>query len=123
MYTVTKLNKRLELDVPRIINIMFSNHVYPTMWTQNFLKAIYKKKDAKDPGNYRGLAIGSVFAKLFSFVLLNRLNEYIEREKLMSPNQIGFMKGCRTSDHVFLLKTLITKTVKKNGKLLYSPPS
>ena len=85
----------------RIINFIFSNHVCPTIWTQNFLKAIYKKLDVKAPGNYRGLAIGSVFAKLFSFILLYRLNGYIEKNKLISPNQIGFMKGCRTSDHVF----------------------
>ena len=61
-----------------------------------------------------------LYAKLFSFILLNRLNGYIEKNKLISPNQIGFMKGCRTSDHVLLLKTLITKTVKKNGKNLFA---
>ena len=109
-----------ENTVLKIVNTLFSNHIYPSAWTRNFLKAIYKKLDVKAPGNYRGLAIGSAFAKLFSFILLNRLNGYIEKEGLVSPNQIGFMKGCRTSDHIFLLKTLITKTVKKNGKVLFA---
>ena len=41
-------------------------------------------------------------------------------EKLLSPNQIGFMKGSTTSDHIFLLQTIIEKFVKKNKKKLYT---
>ena len=104
----------------RVINLIFTNHIYPSTWTESFLKPIYKKLDVKNTGNYRGLAIGSAFGKLFSFILLNRLNAYIENKQLISPHQIGFMKGSRTSDHVFLLKTAIDKIVKKNGKQLYA---
>ena len=102
----------------RVINLIFSNHIYPSSWTKNFLKPIYKKLDVKNTDNYRGLAIGSAFAKLFSSILLNRLNKYIEDKKLISPYQIGFMKGCRTSDHVFLLKTAIDKIVKNGGEAI-----
>ena len=70
-----------------------------------------------DPDNYRGIAIGSAFAKLYSLILLNRLIKFIDNKGLISPNQIGFMKSCRTADHNFLLQTLITKTTKSNKKL------
>ena len=104
----------------KIINAIFSNHIYPSIWTKKNLKPIYKKLDAKLASNYRGLAIGSAFAKLFSFILLNRLNNFIESKKLITPNQIGFMKGSKTSDHVFILKTIIEKIVKNKGKTLYA---
>ena len=39
---------------------------------------------------------------------------------MISPNQIGFMKGSRTSDHILLLQTIIEKIVKKNGGKLYT---
>ena len=105
----------------KMIRDIFSNHVYPSKWACNFLKPIYKKKDVKLPDNYRGLAILSILAKLFSFILFNRLNKYIEERNIISPNQIGFMKGYRTSDHIFLLQTIIEKVVKKscNQKLFY----
>ena len=40
--------------------------------------------------------------------------------KVITPNQIGFMKGSKTSHHVFLLKTIIEKIVINNGKKLYA---
>ena len=57
----------------KLVNIIFSKHIYPSKWALNFLKPIFKKGSTKDPDNYRGLAIGSAFAKLFSFISLKRL--------------------------------------------------
>ena len=91
----------------KIINGLFVETTYPDDWNTNFLKPIYKKGDILDPDNYRGIAIGSAFAKLYSLILLSRLIKFIEEKGLISPNQIGFMKHFRTSDHNFLLQTLI----------------
>ena len=104
----------------RIINTIFIEKLYPSQWTLNFLTPIFKKGSTKDPDNYRGLAIGSAFAKLFSFILLNRLTEFIDIRKLLSPNQIGFMKGKGTPDHIFLLQTIVEKVVKKKKNKLYA---
>ena len=60
----------------QLMNIIFSNAIYPTSWRVNFLKAIYKSGPTTDPGNYRGLAIGSAIAKIYSAVLLNRLEAF-----------------------------------------------
>ena len=100
----------------KILNGLFTEKAYPEEWNTNYLKPIYKKGDSSDPDNYRGIAIGSAFAKLYSLILLNRLIKYIEERGLISPNQIGFMKSFRTSDHNFLLQTLVekSKSTKKN---------
>ena len=103
----------------KLIRKIFASNIYPSAWTMNFLKPIYKKDDKNDPNNYRGLAIGSSFAKLYSMILLKRLNKYILANNYISPNQIGFKEGSRTSDHIFLLQTIIEKVVKKNRKRLY----
>ena len=102
----------------KIIQGLFSKNAYPSEWTSNFLKPIYKKGETIDPDNYRGLAIGAALAKLYSLILLGRLTEYINKKDLLSVNQIGFMT-C-TSDHIFLLQTIIQKVVKKNKKKLYA---
>ena len=103
----------------KIMSELFSRHIYPSIWNSNYLKPIYKKGDVEDPGNYRGLAVGSALAKLFSLILLNRLTTYIDEKRLISDNQIGFMKGARTSDHIFLLQTIVEKVVKKQKGKLY----
>ena len=104
----------------KILRCIFVEHIYPSQWTVNFLKPIYKKGNSGDPDNYRGIAIGSALAKLFSIILLNRLTKYINQEKLISVKQIGFMKGTGTSDHIFLLQTIIEKVVRKGRKRLYA---
>ena len=104
----------------RLLRRIFANYIYPTQWTTHFLKPIYKKGGAFDPDNFRGLAIGSALAKVFSIIMLKRLNNFIEIKKLISPNQVGFMKGSCTSDHIFLLQTIIEKIVKKGKKRLYA---
>ena len=104
----------------KIVRILFSRHIYPPQWDTNYLIPIYKKDDVEDPDNYRGLAVGSSFAKLLSLILLGRLVNFITTYKLISPNQIGFMKGSRTSDHIFLLQTIIEKIVKKGKGKLYT---
>ena len=104
----------------KLMSELFSRRIYPSTWTSNYLKPIYKKGDVEDPGYYRGLAVGSALAKLFSLILLIRLITFIDDKLLISDNQIGFMKGARTSDHIFLLQTIIEKVVKKQKGKLYT---
>ena len=46
--------------------------------------------------------------------------KFIDTKKLISPQQIGFMKGKGTSDHIFLLQTIVKKVVRKNKNKLYA---
>ena len=54
---------------------------------------------------------------LFCTVLNNRLLSFIEKQDLGNKFQIGFTKECRTSDHIFTLKTLIDKYTQAKQKL------
>ena len=51
---------------------------------------------------------------------MGRLENYIQDNNLISPNQIGFQKGHRTADHVFVLSSIINKIVKAENKKLYT---
>ena len=44
-----------ETALIKLVRLLFSNHLYPSNWTSNFLKPIYKKGDVKNPNNYRGI--------------------------------------------------------------------
>ena len=53
-------------------------------------------------------------AELFNNILSNRLNKLFETN-IVKKEQIGFMKKSRTSDHMFILRTVIDK-MKMMGK-------
>ena len=106
-------------SICELFNLVFRTTSYPTIWTVSYLKPVHKKDIISDPGNYRGIAVSSCLSKLFSLVLLNRLNDYVGKTKPLSINQIGFRKGKRTTDHIFVIKTLIDKLVRKEGKKIF----
>ena len=59
-----------------------------------------------------------MISKLFNLIILERLEKRIKRFYTLSPNQIGFKKGHRTSDHMFVLNSIVNKIVRKEkGKL------
>ena len=59
----------------------------------------------------------SCLAKLFNTILNNRLDDFILKHKIIDSKQIGFKRGARTSDHMFILRSLIEKYTKDDGKL------
>ena len=46
----------------------------------------------------------------------NRLQNHTTKHDYDNKFQIGFMKNCRTSDHIFVIRVLIDKYVKIAGK-------
>ena len=73
-----------------------------------------------NPDNYRGIAIGSCLGKLYSMVVLKRLEQELTLSRPISFNQIGFTKGKRTSDHIFVLKAIIDNTLKRKKAQVYA---
>ena len=102
-----------------LFNKMFSSAKQPSVFSLNFLKAIFKKGDTSDPENYRGIAIGSTIAKIFELILLERLENRMTNTHPLSPNQIGFKKRHRTSDHIFVLNYIVNKIVKNEKRKLF----
>jgi len=96
--------------------ILGTGHI-PKEWASGMIIPIYKNKGSKtDPNNYRGITLLSCMAKLFTSIINKRLTIFIENNKLLNENQTGFRKGYSTTDHCFLLHTLIENfnTNKKN---------
>ena len=103
----------------KLFNLIFRTAKYPQRWTLCFLKPVHKKDTLDDPDNYPGIAISSCLSKLSSIILLNRLIEEANKRQLIYVNQIGFQKGKRTTDHIFVPQTLIDKIVKHEKRKLF----
>jgi hypothetical protein len=51
---------------------------------------------------------------------LTPTNDFLTMHNIICPEQISFSKGSRTSDHMFVLKTLIDKYTQQGSKHLYT---
>ena len=102
----------------RIFNEIIENGTFPTEWNIGVIKPIYKQKgDKKSPANYRGITLTSCLGKLFTSILQNRLNRFIEKHDVLNPEQFGFRPNSRTTDSLFIFQQLLHKYTKQHEKL------
>jgi hypothetical protein len=73
-----------------IFNLILKSGKYPSTWRENFIKPLFKGDSTNDPSCYRGIAISSCLSKLFTRILFNRLEKYLENNNIICPEQIGF---------------------------------
>ena len=78
---------------------------------------IKNKFSVADASNYKGITLLSCLGKLFTAVLNNRLNGYLDSVNMIEE-KAGLRKGYSTLDHIFDFKGLIDIYLPK-GKKLY----
>ena len=103
--------------IVELFNHILSSGIYSSKWKTGYIKPLYKGDDPTLPVNYRGITIMPCLAKLFNSVLNNRLQKYLDENKIINPCQIGFQPKSRTVDHMFILRTLIEKYTNNKSKL------
>ena len=79
----------------------------PPAWALCRITPIHKGGDATVAGNYRGIAVSTVLAKLYASLLTRRLSEWSERHHLRAVGQAGFRADHSTLDQMLVLRTLI----------------
>ncbi|KAE9413052.1 hypothetical protein Angca_010089, partial [Angiostrongylus cantonensis] len=77
----------------------------PTQWKTSRTVLLFKKGDLHDIGNYRPICLRCVVYKLFTRVILNRIDRTLDEGQ--PCEQAGFRKGFRTMDHIHTLTRLI----------------
>ena len=80
---------------------------------------IFKKGEIWDLDNYRVIAIDSTLGKVFALIILERLEILTDQSHPISPNQVEFKIGHRTSDHVFVLNSIVKKFIQVDKKKLF----
>ena len=75
------------------------------------------KKDHKNPDNYRPISLLNTLSKLFERVILNRLDEWIMKNNLISNVQSGFRRHRQTKDHLLRIIQTCQSSFNKNQKV------
>ena len=106
--------------IHKLFNNCLTHGIYPKTWTSGYITPIHKNGDTSDPNNYRGITVTNALGKLFNKILDIRLEKFLNKHRIINDCQIGFTRKARTSDHMFILKTLIDKYCKGEGRKIYA---
>eukprot|EP00745_Piridium_sociabile_P014995 TRINITY_DN220_c0_g1_i2.p1 TRINITY_DN220_c0_g1~~TRINITY_DN220_c0_g1_i2.p1 ORF type:complete len:782 (+),score=58.82 TRINITY_DN220_c0_g1_i2:69-2414(+) len=101
----------------KLFNYLFDNGIYPENWTESIILPLFKKGDANDTNNYRGVSLCNISSKLYSSIINNRLQEWVNMNNITGEHQAGFKKGYCTIDHMFTLLAAVQKQFASNTKL------
>jgi hypothetical protein len=102
----------------QMFNILFARGYFPVEWSMGVLVPVFKKGDPNVMDNYRGITVGSTFAKLFASILENRLHLWAESSGHRAQGQAGFRRGFQTVDNAFILHHMIDAAKSSSsGKL------
>ena len=93
--------------ITRCFNLVMRG-AYPDEWAICVLAPVPKPKaDPHNKNGYRGIAVGMALSKLYSMVLLIRLDQVAESQRMRAKGQAGFRKGRGTPDNAFVLQHAI----------------
>ena len=100
--------KRCNLDdiILEFCNIALTNgNERPDQWSIINIIPIPKSGDLSLGGNYRGISLSSLVAKVYNKMLLNRIRPRLD--PLLRPNQNGFRTGRTTISQILALRRMI----------------
>jgi len=104
--------------IVKLFNIVLETGIVPSSWCIGIIKPIFKNKGSiDDPDNYRGITLLSCLGKLFTSVINSRLVDFIECTGLLGEEQAGFREGYSTSDHIFVLSSIIELYLSRHKRL------
>lgn len=108
----------LWVELLDLFNFILDTGQVPESFKKSIVFPLYKKGDVNQVSNYRGISFMDSLAKIFTGVILNRLEKWVNDNNILSEYQAGFRRGYSTVDNIFVLTSLIhLKLSVKRGKL------
>ena len=110
----------LVLPIVNFFNRILQSGEFPVLWNISNISVIHKNGSLHDCDNYRGISICSCLGKLFTKLLQNRVSNFLKDNNLIEDNQAGFKSDYRTTDQIFIIKTIINKYLYKSKKPVFA---
>lgn len=101
------------MEVKLVMNDIFERGVIPESFRKAIIIPLYKKGGMGEVSNYRGLSFLDTIYKIFTGVILDRINCWIELNQILKECQAGFRKNYSTVDNIFNLSSLVHLQLSK----------
>ncbi|KAE9413031.1 hypothetical protein Angca_003806, partial [Angiostrongylus cantonensis] len=102
----------------RLFTRFLSECKVSTQWKTSKTLLLFKKGDLHDVGNYCPICLLSVVYRLFTRVILNRIDRTLNEGQ--PCEQAGFRKGFSTMDHIHALTGLIEVLLEYKRPLCFT---
>jgi sorting nexin-29 len=90
-----------------LVQAIWRTENMPQDWYTAMLIPIYKKGNRLVCANYRGIALLCTAYKIFTYILLDKINPYAKH--LLGKYQCGFRQGRGTTDALFSVRMILEK--------------
>ena len=114
------LQRSTKQEVPQLqrnwqlFHIMWRKEAIPQEFKDATIIYLFKRKGNHQVcDNHRGISLLSIAGKILARVLLNRLNEHLERSGLLPESQCGFRKNRGTINMIFTARQLARQLQEK----------
>ena len=108
----TKCIKLAGPDVIEVLSSIFNRSIlegiFPNALKLAKIIPIHKGVSQFETSNYRPIFLLPIVSKIFEKLIFNRLNDFLSKHKILSPNQFGFQKNNSTEFAVNAILTKIT---------------
>ena len=105
----------------QLFNRCLDDGIMPACWKKANVTPILKKGSANITKNYRPISLLSCTSKVLEKIVHRRVSKHVSDNKLLPPNQYGFVKGSSTISQLLDISHLIATALdtKLTTKLLF----
>ena len=103
------------LCLEELFRTVWESEEIPEDWNCGLIVKLPKKGDLTDCGNWRGITLLSVPAKVMGRVIITRLHDAVDG--MLREEQAGFRSGRSTTEHIFVLRNVIEQSLEWNASL------
>jgi hypothetical protein len=94
----------------QLLNNIFLSQDIPSSFRRAIIIPLFKKGDVNEVTNYRGLSLLDTRYKIFTGIVLNRINN------ILNEFQAAFRRGYSTVDNIFNLTSIVNLNLSNKNK-------
>ena len=114
-YALTATSMEISPMLTHLFQQSLNSGILPTQWKHAYITPIHKKGDRTNPKNYRPISLTSVVCKTMEHVVVSQLTKYLEMNKILTKNQLGFREHHSCELQLFVTVDDIARAI--NNKL------
>ena len=104
-HTLHHCSKELAPVLGTIFRRCLLQGVWPRLWKVAKIVPAHKNSTKTLPKNYRPISLLPILGKVFEELLVSSIQDHLNKNRLLSQHQFGFLKGKSASDLLLLLSS------------------
>ena len=105
-------------DICTMLNYIIEMETFPDLGAEGIRTSIHKAGVRSDPNNFKGIAVLSIFEKIFEVIVQRRLEFIDDCLSHQDKYNGGFLKDSQTIDNLFILQSLIERQLSLRQNII-----